>query len=241
MIFKNGVSKDIGGEGRFVLDGLFAFSDFKSWGSAHNSGFKKLIHLSKDKKVVLDIGAHIGLCTLPISKAIGSEGRCYAFEPAETNLKYLRRHVELNSCKNVEIVPVLAGSMKKEHVPFYELDAVSGMHSRSDIVSRKDGEFRLTTKRQISIDDFCRWTDCVPDLIKIDVEGAEFDVLLGLRTILSRHETEIILSVHPRHLSEMNVSVNELWQFIHDIDYQIINIDGSPVDKLEFGEYRVVP
>ena len=232
---------NIGGEGEFLLDGLFAFSDFQTWGNAHNNGFHKLIQLSKGKETVFDIGAHIGLCTLPISKVLGPKGRCYAFEPAEINLRYLRRHIALNSCSNVEVVPFLVGSMTKDMVTFYESDEVSGMHSRSDVVTQKHDGYKLTTKPQVSVDDFCRSIGRVPDLIKIDVEGAEFDVLLGLRTILTQHRPSIILSVHPRHLAGMKISVDHLMRFINDIDYKVIDMDGFSVPKLEFGEYYVAP
>ena len=51
----------------FLIDSNFAFSNYENWNERHNKGFEKLLEVSKNKKVVFDIGAHIGLCTLPLS------------------------------------------------------------------------------------------------------------------------------------------------------------------------------
>jgi FkbM family methyltransferase len=55
--------------------------------------------------VLYDVGTNVGLYTLLGSRATGSEGNVLAFEPLPRNLAFLERHVELNRCTNVRVLP----------------------------------------------------------------------------------------------------------------------------------------
>ncbi|MBI4373194.1 MAG: FkbM family methyltransferase, partial [Candidatus Omnitrophica bacterium] len=52
---------------------------------------------------MLDVGAHHGFYTLLASKCVGSEGKVFAFEPAEPQRKKLLKHLRLNHCRNVQV------------------------------------------------------------------------------------------------------------------------------------------
>ena len=52
----------------------FSFCNYEDWGRGHNNGFSRLVALAEGKKVVCDVGAHIGLCCMPISKALAQDG-----------------------------------------------------------------------------------------------------------------------------------------------------------------------
>ena len=69
------VSKMIGPYGPFKLDKRFAFSNFSKWGSGHNRGFFICIEESAGKYTIFDIGAHIGLVTLPLARSIDPGGK----------------------------------------------------------------------------------------------------------------------------------------------------------------------
>ena len=93
---KLNVSKKIGPYGPFKLNRRFAFSNFDAWGGNHNRGFEGCIEAARGMSCVLDIGAHIGLVTLPLSQAIVETGKVYAFEPATANQTYLVQHLASN-------------------------------------------------------------------------------------------------------------------------------------------------
>lgn len=63
--------------------------------------FEKLV---KRGDIVFDIGAHVGFYTLLASELVGKNGKVLAFEPLPRNLSYLKRHLKLNNCQNVEIL-----------------------------------------------------------------------------------------------------------------------------------------
>jgi len=98
--------------------------------------------------------------------------------------------------------------------------------------------YNKIVKEQITLDSFVEKNGCIPELIKIDVEGAEISVLRGAKAVLRKYHPEIIISVHLKHLRILGYSVVDLMEVIHELDYQIYNIDGSQVSgKLQSREY----
>lgn len=238
LIFNKGIAKKIGSK-KVILDCYFAFSDYESFGDGHNNGFNKLLEISQDKRVVLDVGAHIGLCAIPLSSAIAAGGKVYAFEPSAANLRFLKRNIAYNDIDNIEVSPYLVGSESNDAVAFHESRVASAMNS---VVAYKTEKlYKVVGKKQISLDDFCSQNNIIPEVIKIDVEGAEIDVLNGAKKILKRFKPAIMLSVHPRHLSMMGCSVNELVALIKNLGYQISDMDGKPTEQLKLAEYILEP
>ena len=95
----------------------------------------------------------------------------------------------------------------------------------------------------ITLDSFCSQHKLSPDLIKIDVEGAELGVLKGARETIQSHKPMIVLSVHPRQLLDVDSSQEELQALIQEMQYTIFNPDGTPHQgrELFFAEYVLRP
>ena len=93
----------------FLIDSSFAFRNFENWSVGHNKGFAKLLEISKNKKVIFDIGAHIGLCSLPLSILAK---KIVSFEASPTNIKYLEKHLKINNIFNINVVPYAVGKRK---------------------------------------------------------------------------------------------------------------------------------
>ena len=229
----------IGRYGPFRMSGEFAFSDFVNWGDAHNSGFEYCVEASRGKACILDIGAHIGLVTLPLSQAVGDSGRVFAFEPSTANRTVLERHLALNAIGNVAVIDTLVGDRDIEDVVLYEHDGVSGMNTRAPV---KSGEiYRETRHPQCTLDTFCRTRNIRPDIIKIDVEGAEFAVLEGAREILTAARPLLVVSVHPQHLKALGRDAAELHALAAASGYTVSDTDGNAVETFELDEYVLEP
>jgi FkbM family methyltransferase len=236
-LYPNGVIKNIGGIDTFRMSPEFTFYNLDEWGSGKNNGFSKLVELAKGKSVVFDIGAHIGICALPISRVMKKGGVCYSFEPARANRRYLETHLKMNNVDNVIIVSCLVGDKCDDSVEFFESSTDSGINSICQL-KNKDSIYNKIVKEQVTLDSFVAKYCCIPGLIKIDVEGAEINVLRGAKSVLREYHPEIIISVHPNHLEIQGYSVDELTKEIRGLGYQIYNIDGSQLnDKLQSGEY----
>ena len=80
-----------------------------------------------------------------------------------------------------------------------------------------------------------------PDLIKIDVEGAEVRVLQGACEIMRRYRPVVFLSVHPDRIEAMGSSVEELGALIESLGYRAFEIAGAPVSTFHFAEYVLRP
>lgn len=230
--------QQIGPYGPFRLDSHFAFSDFEHWGGGHNNGFTATIEACRGKRCVLDVGGHIGLVAMPASQVVAAGGRIYAFEPGAANLRYLRRHLELNRIDNVDVVDALVGDRDGDAV-FFEQAGPTGQNSV--VVKKNHALYTQTTHRQVTLDAFCDTRGLTPDVVKIDVEGAEIMVLRGARQMLARCRPVIFLSVHPHELTLLGSSVAELSGLIDQLGYRCQEINGSPVQSFRLAEYRLVP
>lgn len=219
--------------GPFKLDAKFAFSDFANWGHGHNEGFVQCIEDCRGKNCVMDIGAHIGLVTLPMSTVVS--GKVYAFEPASANLAHLGHHLKYNNIENVVLNNYLIGADTQEEMPFYEMNNATGMNSR--VIKKDHHLYHQTKQKQVSLDDFCGQNQLKPEVIKIDVEGAEYDVILGARKILKNLSPIIYLSIHPKELELIGKSTSELIQLLDDLGYHAYDKHNNKIINFSFSEY----
>lgn len=160
-----------------------------SWNPEEYGAFR---HAVRPGSTVLDVGANVGAYSLLFALWAGPSGRVIAFEPAPASVAGLREQLRLNGLSDrVEVVP----SAVADVVGFasFECDGVSGSNA---IVSRASGA-RLITVATTSIDAFCAGRGVRPDVIKIDVEGAELDVLRGARQTLAVSSVEVFMELHP--------------------------------------------
>ncbi|HEV7921925.1 MAG TPA: FkbM family methyltransferase [Thermoanaerobaculia bacterium] len=136
--------------------------------------------------VVFDIGANVGFFTLLAAK-LAKDGFVYAFEPLPGNLGYLRRHLALNQVRHAEILPIAVaastGTARFAAAPSPSMGALAadgGLEVAIDTLDRLVSVGRIRP----------------PNFIKIDVEGAEHDVLRGAASVLREAKPTIFLSAH---------------------------------------------
>ena len=94
---------------------------------------------------------------------------------------------------------------------------------------------------QISLDQYVAEKKISPDIIKIDVEGAEISVLAGARKTIKKFRPLIFLSVHPEELNATTKGVEGLKAIIRKIEYQCFEFDGSEVVEFKLSEYLLKP
>jgi FkbM family methyltransferase len=143
--------------------------------------------------VVYDVGANVGIYSLLASLQVGPSGMVYAFEPLERNLLYLRRHLTLNKVENCVVLE--AAVCNKEGTRSFS--AASWSSSMAHLST--DGE---TSVPSTSLDS-CIYGERrfrAPDILKIDVEGAEMEVLEGASRALTEFHPAIFLEIHGTQL-----------------------------------------
>lgn len=130
-----------------------------------------------------DIGANVGFYSLLSSRLVGPDGMVYAFEPVPRNLRYLREHVRLDGAENVRVVECAVG----ESVGVLSFDESHDPHTGR---LAESGRLKVPVKNLDSLD------TRPPDLIKMDIEGAEGAALRGAVETLKSHRPTILLATH---------------------------------------------
>ena len=138
---------------------------------------------------VYDVGAHVGFFTLLASRLAGADGRVIAFEPRPDNVERLRRNIEANGARNVEVVAAAASDC--------DGTAAFVMHE-----STLEGRLAAATERSTAsvptatIDALVCDGMRPPDLVKMDVEGAEGAVIRGAARTIDAHRPALLIEVH---------------------------------------------
>ena len=190
------------------LHANFAFSNFEYWGKHHNNLFNTYLKIAKSSKCFLDIGAHIGIVTLPVAMNMKDSGQVYSFEPSKKNLFFLKYHLKKNNIKNVKVIEKIVSSKTMKNVKFFESEEATGMNSIIKI--HEKNITKINTIESVSLDDFCKFENLKPDIVKVDIEGSEIDFLLGAKKIISKHKPIIFLSYHTKHLKKLGYKTNEM-------------------------------
>lgn len=167
---------------------IYGSGAHSQWLGLHEIGKKKLFEKTiKPGSTVYDIGANVGIYTIISSLLCGESGKVYAFEPISHNLKYLKKHVDLNNLNNVTVIEKAVSNINGI-IKFED----NGDHCTSHISF--EGEIEVES---LSLDHFVfEKENTPPDYLKIDVEGAEDLVIEGaLRTIM-QYKPEIFLATH---------------------------------------------
>jgi FkbM family methyltransferase len=179
---------------------------------------------------VIDVGAHVGLHTLRLSRAVGEAGHVVAVEPSPANACLLRKHLKWNGCRNVTVMEAAVGEHEGE-AEFAFLPDPTDPGAFANSIAYDIGGAKARVK-VATIDEICR--DLTPSVIKIDVEGAELLALRGARMVLSCHSPVLFVAVHPGAMRALGTSPLELVEHLRELGYVGRRLDGSLVAEPGF-------
>lgn len=187
-----------------------------------------LVEVLRPGQVFFDIGANVGYYTLLGSRLVGRRGTVLAFEPVLRNLSCLHRHLILNDCRNVSVVAAacsnaftLATFSAGVNFATGHLEAPGGLQSQPD-----SGQWNLVPT--VTVDSVANRIGASPDVIKIDVEGAELDVLRGAAAVLQTKHPRIFLSIHSDELRHACLA------FLSHFGYQASPLVPGETDPTEY-------
>jgi FkbM family methyltransferase len=145
----------------------------------------------------VDVGAHVGHYTLLAARAVGRSGRVVALEPASQSYRLLRETVRANRLRQVTVLPVAAGAKSERRA--FNLTSWSlcqGFYEHPDPVARP------SCLAEVDVQPLDELITGSVNIIKIDVEGAELEVLDGMSRILDENPTlTLIAEWHPECLA----------------------------------------
>ena len=163
----------------------------------------------------VDVGAHIGLLTLAGARAVGPQGRVVAFEPTPITFDLLIRALAISGLGDRVEAQRLACGARAERRAFHVATVLG--HS-SLLEPATVGSDRGVQRIEV---DVVRLDDVLPtgarvDVVKIDVEGAELDVLAGMTRILGENpDLAIIAEFGPAHLRRARITPEAWFEAFH--------------------------
>lgn len=178
---------------------------------------------------VYDIGANIGHVTVNLARLVGETGQVFAIEPSPANILLLRENVSLN--KYDRIVKVFEGAITN-----YSGDASFFMANESNLGALQKTPYvtgKISTKVE-TLDNFAI-KNVEPDFIKMDVEGAEIEVLDGFyQTALETNkDVKILIEVHPTYYSEERSFEKQLLRYF-ELGFYTKYLISAGVDSPDF-------
>jgi FkbM family methyltransferase len=173
----------------------------------------------KPGATVIDVGAHIGFLSVVLSRAVGPSGHVIALEPAQENIRYLRTNLQRNRARNVR-VEVLAADSHTGKRPF-NITGSTDSHGFYD--HPLTPTMSVIEVETISLDELL--TSPV-ELIKIDVEGAELDVLEGMtQTLAAGSPDKLVVEWTPACQIRAGHRIDELPKRIRELGFTLTVFD----------------
>ena len=173
--------------------------------------------LVKPGMKVFDIGANAGFYTLAFSRLVGEAGHVWAFEPFAGNASNLMRHLAMNEVANATLVQAAVSAQA----------GVTGFKTDfSDSEWKLTGEVGNYLVPTVALDPLVEdGTLPVPDVIKMDVEGAEARVLEGAKHLLQLRRTSLVIALHG------DEPLRQCLSLLKQAEYQAYHLDGKRVES----------
>lgn len=181
--------------------------------------------LARDEtpRTVIDIGANIGIFTLYL-KARWRGARVYAFEPVPQNFKWLANNVQSSDVQGVSLFPLAVSRTGNKQTLYIRSDA--GMHSFYPNLFT-DQNVAAISVESINLETlFERCAIDCADLLKLDCEGAEFQILQGQAQLLSKRVKTIVMEYHEvdgftrGDLTNLLDSAGFVWRDIPNVEWK---------------------
>jgi FkbM family methyltransferase len=185
------------------------------WEHLEHAAYRAFVDELSPDSVVFDIGAHVGTYSLLAAGRVRPPGRVIAYEPHARTREYLRQHLRWNAGgEQVQVREVCCGATAGQ-ADFYCLPGqVEGTNGLVPVPGFERQSAEVTT-----VDDEAQRLGCAPTLIKIDVEGAEWDVLRGAIGVLTRNKPVLLLSLHPQALVQQGWSAEGVLDWLRELGY----------------------
>jgi FkbM family methyltransferase len=174
-----------------------------------------------------DVGGNAGYFSF-IASTVITRGQILAFEPMATNIAIFQEHLRRNSRRagtsRITLIPCAVADREKT-VQFTNDPVLTGSNTYVDSQFLNPTVEKIDVKC-VSIDGLVASGSPAPDVIKIDVEGAEFDVLLGAEQTLHTHRPHLLLATHDVHVPGID---RQCVNFLKGLGYTLTNIgDFNP-------------
>lgn len=214
-----------------------ASNAFGGWADMLNGRFDSFIYEEVSRlreirgAVVWDVGAHFGYHSFSFASLVGDSGHVYSFEPNPFNLARFKMHLEKNGklAKRITLNAFALSDVNAELSFIFSNDvdgsSSSGSHLQNvgtPLKAEAYSNFKTQAVPAMTIDSILDRPDVrPPDIIKVDVEGAEALVLKGGGEFFRKHKPIIFMEVH-------NVlMMHSVYDFLSKLGYSVRLLDEN--------------
>ena len=198
------------GQAILLRTGRLTFPDDGAITEVYELGIYEKFFRIEPEDNVLDLGAHIGSFTLRAAKEVGLKGMVVAVEPSSENFELLEKNIALNGCSNVKLLQTAAG--KDFEVAEFFIHENPSSNSFYNSRTKTIRSEKVTIRTLDSIIDELQFKKV--DFVKIDVEGAELDVLKGATSTISKYHPKVVLELH-----SFGPSADDVAHFLEQFGY----------------------
>lgn len=169
----------------------------------------------KDCRCFVDIGANMGYYSVLAGKLLATQGGVvHAIEMDVDNANMIRKNLRLNNLHNVSIHKVALG----DRIGSVEYYRCGSFRNTLEVISEAQDQYSRVKVPMTTMDFLITEEAIAPDIIKIDVEGAEYLVLRGMEDLLNDRALEIYCEVHVDEtnggLASFDHSVDDVWKVL---------------------------
>ncbi|MEM7714878.1 MAG: FkbM family methyltransferase [Cyanobacteria bacterium P01_A01_bin.68] len=190
----------------------------------------------KPGMVVFDVGSNIGDYSVLFSKIVGAKGKVYAFEATEMTFHKLQQRLIQEKCRNISAFHNAVYSENKQ-IEFNEFpedySVWNSIGTPKMLNPDGSGEYVPIVKTEVveavSLDYFCQQHNIEKiDYLKVDVEGAESDVLQGASELLKNKFVKFIqFEISQKMLEGLNRSAKSTFEILNKYGYECHRISPN--------------
>lgn len=181
----------------------------------------------------IDIGTNIGFYSILASSKVGTAGKVFCFEPSSREYRRLLDAVEMNLSEN--IIPYNVALSDHCGIARMCIDRVhTGINK---LIHKTLGTHDYVLSPVTTLDSALNYVkNQTVKLIKIDVEGAEYSVLLGMADFLSRNDVRsLVIEITPKFLSQYGHAKEMIYEFMSNHGY----IATVKSEEWQYDEYFI--
>ncbi|MFV1882979.1 MAG: FkbM family methyltransferase [Balneola sp.] len=168
--------------------------------------------------VFIDVGANIGLHTLSASKFVEQKGKVFSFEPFKKNYDLLKENISLNNLSNISAYKKALSNKSGSLEIFFD----SSKNNTGTVSLFNDVSTYSEKVESITLDSFVEKENIKEiSLIKIDVEGAEYLALLGMKKVLQKFHPILLIEIDEKILKRTPHTKGQIIDFLTSLNYQI--------------------
>ncbi len=199
------------------------------------------IKLARNSATIFDVGSNIGLYSL-LAASANPRAAIHAFEPTPEISETFRENIRLNQMCNIK-VNALGVSRTNGQAFLQRFMGGEGIYDGMNFISAQKSASADLPVTIITIADYCRQNSITRiDLMKMDIEGGEYDALLGARKLLESQAIGcIFLELVESHAKRFGHSTVEIKRLLANAGYQIFMLQASklvpvPIEKIHDGQ-----